>query len=139
MHLDVDITFVSNEEMFKTNPPGKRIGIIRTFHHKLYEDDGWDKKSFASKMYHYYCHEHSRSCFLIMVSLAVIITGILATVYGFILPSLYESLDSEQPQYVKAVDRKNITKYKDLFVIVGISLTSVGIVLCVFRCMFACI
>lgn len=133
MHLDVIILimFASNDDFLRTNPTEKRVGVIRTFHHKLYENDEWSKKSTFSKISHYYCYEHWKFCLLISISIAIMVAGALSTIYGYLLPSLYKSLDMEESKYVQFTDNEKAVKYKDLFVVVGISLSGVGLVLCV--------
>lgn len=127
--------FTSNSDIFKkipTTPTERRVGFIRTFHHKLYEDEEWEKKSIVGKCCHFYCQEHWTFCLLIMISMAILVTGALSALYGFLLPSLYRLMDVDEANAtVKFIDSVHAHKYKELFVIIGISLSAVGIILCV--------
>lgn len=95
----------------------------------MYEGD--DTKS-ISQMYHYYWSQHWTCCFLIALSLAIMCTGAIATAYGYFLPYLYTSLDSEEELSVKLADEVKMKKYKETFLIIGFSLIALGVFTCIF-------
>ena len=108
------------------NSTEKLIGIIRTFHHQLYEDeeDNHDEENYEERTL-------SRTCFLVMISIAFMITGILSILYGYLLPYLYKLLETGHRKNALSTDTFNCTKYKYIFVMVGLCLSVFGSVICV--------
>ena len=73
----------------------------------------------------------SKFCFAIMISISFIISGILCTLYGCLLPYLYQLLNTNRGED----DTRDYQKYKIIFLVVGVSLIVFGTGLCmVFVC-----
>lgn len=113
----------------------KRVGILRTFHHKMYEEDESKSKQnkLCSTFCEYYFHDNKNYCFLVLVSLAMILIGILSLVYGLILPHLYETLESSDTSFKSLEeDKAKAEKERGIFLYASVGIISSGFILAAF-------
>lgn len=125
----------STRKLFPGIPEDKRVGILRTFHHKMYEDEGLEyskKKTCPQRCANYYCVENKWYGLIIAVAVALVIVGILSIVYGAMLPSLYETFDRQENAAIKSEDKIKADVEKEVFQITGIGMISFGLVVVVF-------
>lgn len=116
--------------LFEGIPEDKRIGILRTYHHRMYKNDENDlneKESQFSRCLSYYCVKNKGSCLVISISFALIVVGVLSITYGFMTPGLYKSIGKNGSYTEQLKDVENYTYYKDLFIIFGIVMVSFGV------------
>jgi len=126
-------------QLFPGLPEDKRVGILRTFHHKMYEDqDHTSKKNkgLCQTFYEFYFEKNKGYCMLVLISFALVLIGILSMIYGFMLPPMYHSLENEHsPALLIKQDRLEAVKEKDIFLVASIGLISFGLIsaaLCLF-------
>lgn len=114
----------------------KRVGILRTFHHKMYEEDeskSKKEKKLCSTFCEYYFHDNKNYCFLVLVSLAMILVGILSLVYGLILPRLYETLENSDTSFKSLEeDKAQAEKERGIFLYASVAIISSGFILAAF-------
>lgn len=116
--------------------PSKLVGIVQSLRYYIYNDfDDLYENENENLADDRIC---SRLCFGIMISITFIFSGIVATIYGYMLPYLYHLLDTNQRKY-KYGDVIAYLKYRDIFVILGICMIIFGTVMCIFLvCLATC-
>uniref|UniRef100_A0A7M5V2S0 Uncharacterized protein n=1 Tax=Clytia hemisphaerica TaxID=252671 RepID=A0A7M5V2S0_9CNID len=131
-----DETDDQTRQLFPSVPEDKRLGILRTFHHKMYEDDtsGNDGPGLCSVFYDFYFNKNKHYCFVVFVAFALVLVGVLTMLYGFALPTVYRSLEGNQAKNstVLTLDLQEAEKEKDIFLIASIGMISFGLIAAAF-------
>ena len=76
-------------------PPSEkqqRFGIMRTFHHKMYETEPCHVIGSFQQMMDLFCVKHKMFCLFTLIAVSVMVAGILCMVYGYMIPDLYDTL-----------------------------------------------
>jgi len=100
----------------------KRLGILRTFHHKLYEEPEETEGNLIKSCCYFYCVHNRGASLIITISFIVIIIGILSIIYGSMIPSISQEKGNKEKTVYS----------KELFIICGISILSFGVVASLF-------
>lgn len=135
MEDDDDVDSNSTRRLFPGIPEDKRVGILRAFHHKMYEDGEREyssKKSFFRRCSHFYCVKNKCYGLCISIALAFVVVGILSIIYGCMLPPLYETFDAHENNKIKSQNKVKAQVEKEVFQITGICLISFGLVVMTF-------
>ena len=122
-------------QLFPRLPDDKRVGILRTFHHKMYEDESEseEKRWLCFTFYDYYFSKNKTYCFLVFVSLAMILVGVLSLVYGLALPRLYKTLEVNNASFESLEkDMEQAKKEKAIFLYASVVIISSGFILAAF-------
>ena len=123
-------------QLFPSVPEDKRLGILRTFHHKMYEDDttGDNGPGLCSTFYDFYFNKNKCYCFVVFVAFALVLVGVLTMLYGFALPTVYRSWEGDRAKNstVLTLDLQEAERDKDIFLITSIGLISFGLIAAAF-------
>ena len=125
----------SQEPKQETLKKDENVGLLFGYHKDMYRERQ-GKPSFAKQCYAIYCARGSITSWTISFAIGIIIMGILCTLYGYFLPSMYFSLTSDvsanmtingEKNYEKeARSLRDIYRGRDIYIIAGLVVLFLG-------------